>query len=215
MDKWSIWIGRKKGWKPAENDRFSDSSYLLPYSILFKSWDGHLIISNLTKDIWHWQDPIRERFFQGNPTLFWRRGAAPRERMSLAHDKGNVIAYFSVFGTVMFELTFGRRKKQKKSGAFFQNFILEKGRLKAAIQIGWTKNFEITLFGYLTKKLAIRIFLFSALPSCTRETACGPKKTLFLGWDELGPLGLRGISPKLNVTATILENSMLRFLLEI
>ena len=38
-----------------------------------------------------------------------------------------------------------------------------------------------------------------------------PENTLFLGWDELGLLGLRGISPTLNTTTSNSETSMLHF----
>ena len=55
-------------------------------------------------------------------------------------------------------------------------------------------------------------FSFSTIQFCGREIARAPKKILFLGWDELGSLSLRGISPKLNETATNPKILMLRFL---
>ena len=49
----------------------------------------------------------------------------------------------------MVELTFGRCNDPKLVMNFRPGFILEKGRLGAAIRNGWTKNFEIKFFGYL------------------------------------------------------------------
>ena len=60
-----------------------------------------------------------------NATLFGRRDAARREWISLAQGIENVVSIFFI-GTVMVDMTFSRCQIQKRSLAFFQDFILER-----------------------------------------------------------------------------------------
>ena len=60
--------------------------------------------------------------------------------------------------------------------------------------------------------LVLKMFCFSLFNFVPEKTHVGPKN-IVLRWDELGSLGLRGISPRLNITAINLENLLLSFLL--
>ena len=103
----------------------------------------------------------------------------------------------------MFELTFGRCKDWKSVIFFCLGFfIFEKGRLDAKIQNGKTENFEEASFGDFTKNLPFKSFCLRLFSFTPEKPHVDPKKTLSLEWDDLGPLGLRGISQTLNVTAT-------------
>ena len=53
--------------------------------------------------------------------------------------------------------------------------------------------------------------IFNRFAFFAGETACGPENSLFLGKDKSGSLGLRRISPRLNITAASPETSMLHF----
>ena len=83
-----------------------------------------------------------------------------------------------------------------------------KGTFRCRNSLWLDQKFRIKLVLFRNKN---SIFLFFAIQFCARETARGPKKNLFLEWVELGSLGLRGISPRLNMTATHPENLILRF----
>ena len=92
---------------------------------------------------------------------------------------GNVILYV-LFGTVVFEWTFGRCKKFKTDHVLSsRSFIFEKRRSGAAIQNGLTNNFAITFFGYLTKNLAIKIFCFRIFSFMTEKLYLDPKNIVF------------------------------------
>ena len=108
----------------------------------------------------------------------------------------------------MYELTFGPCKNSKT--VISRIFILEKGRLGAAVQNGSTKNFEVPFFGYAIKNLAFRILYFWLFSFVLEH----PQKHIVLEWDEFGSLGLRGISPMLNI-AINRESSRQPFLLGI
>ena len=77
------------------------------------------------------------------------------------------------------------------------------------------KNLKNKFFGYLLKLLALKNFIFSLFNFVPEKSHVDLKKTLFLGWEELGLLGLRGISPKLNKTAMNFGILLLRFSLGI
>ena len=90
----------------------------------------------------------------------------------------------------MVKLSFDRCKKSKTI------FILEKGRFGAGIRNGSTRIWRRMFLDTLPKTGDWKL-LFDFIQFGRKETPYGPKKTLFLKWDELGSLGLRGISPKL------------------
>ena len=54
--------------------------------------------------------------------LVWKRGAGPRNWMSLAHGMGNVV-FHAFVGTVMFELTCGRGQNSKLVMYFLPRFL--------------------------------------------------------------------------------------------
>ena len=101
----------------------------------------------------------------------------------------------------MFELTLWQLQKFKTSHLLSSRIlILEKWRLGAANQNGSTENFGTKFFGYLTNYVALEFFDLADSVFChTNRT--WTKNTLFLGWDELGSLGLRGLSPTLDLTS--------------
>ena len=107
-------------------------------------------------------------------------------------------------------------KVEKQSCAFFQDFYQWKGTCGCR-HPNWLdqKISKWKFFGHLTKTVALNCLLFSAVHFWPRETALGPETTFFLGWDELGSPGLRGISPRLNITSTNPERFTLQFVLGI
>ena len=75
--------------------------------------------------------------------------------------------------------------------------ISEREMLVPALPKGSTENFEMMFFGYLIKNGVTQRSLFWAIQFGARNITIKSKTTLFLGWNELGSLGLRGISPTL------------------
>ena len=69
---------------------------------------------------------------------------------------------------------------------------------------GSTKNFQKMFFGYLIQNETLKCFCFN-LFSVVPEKPYVDQEYIFLRWDEIGSLGLHGISPKLNKTAQTLE----------
>ena len=78
------------------------------------------------------------------------------------------------------------------------------------VQNGWIKKFKKELFDTSLKTKNSK-FVILIYPFLCQRNRSRTQKALFLGWDEVGSLGLHGIFPKLNITATNPENSMLRF----
>ena len=58
------------------------------------------------------------------------------------------------------------------------------------------------------------ICMFNTVRFGARNITHRPRKALFLGWDKLGSLCLRGISPTLNITGTNPENFNFKFLVK-
>ena len=89
---------------------------------------------------------------KGKPVLFWRRRAAQRQRMSLTHGMGHV-AFQSFYLYWDVRNDFWLLQKSKTShGLFSRIFILEKGRLGAAVQNHSTKSFRNQSFLYVLLK---------------------------------------------------------------
>ena len=77
----------------------------------------------------------------------------------------------------------------------------------APIRNGSTKNFEKNFFfGYNSRNIALKMFYFSLFRFVPKKPNVDLKKILLLRWDELGSLGLTGISPRLNTAAENLKN---------
>ena len=68
---------------------------------------------------------------------------------------------------------------------FSRIFILEKGLWMPQSEIARPKISKRSVFDTL-QKLGTEKFVVLAIQFCARETACGPKKVLFLGWMNLG-----------------------------
>ena len=129
------------------------------------------------------------------------------------HGESFFALELKVFGT-----TFGRCENSKPGVYFFPRFFALKREVWVCRgpqwidQKLWSKVFRIF---FHQKHWHWKKILFSAVQFFrARETARGPKKTLFLGWLQLGSLGLRGIPSRLSITAINPENVfVLRFLL--
>ena len=110
---------------------------------------------------------------------------------------------------VLVQLTCGHiAKTQKKSRAIFLNFH-HPGRGTFGHQhpkrLGrkfWNDFFRRPYQTRSTQMLCFR--LFTLVPDLIRR----PQKNIILGWNDLGSLGLRGISQTLNITATNPESSV-------
>ena len=102
----------------------------------------------------------------------------------------------------MFEPTFGRCKIQNHSSTFSQDVYPGEGTFQHYSPEWLNENFELECFGYLTKNRAFQIFRFCVSSFVTKKLYVDPRKTLFLGWDELASLGLRAVSQRLNTTVT-------------
>ena len=143
--------------------------------------------------------------------LLWRCGPLIGNGY-LSHMTWGTSFFIFFIGNVMPELTLGHSEFKTSHIISSKTFVLKndfypwKGGVGGAIQNGSTKNIKMKFFGYLTKNIALGIFVFRFSVLCQR-TVRGIKRTLFLGWDELGSLGLRGISRTLN---TIAKNPELR-----
>ena len=130
-----------------------------------------------------------------NATLFGRHGTARREWISLAQGIENVVFIFFI-GTAMVDMAFGRCQIQKRSLAFFQDVILEKGHLEASIRNGSTNNFKLSFSNTLPRTYDSKFFVvYSVLRQRNRIWT---KKNIVFEF-------------KLMITATNPE--MLRFLL--
>ena len=80
---------------------------------------------------------------------------------------------------------------------YLSDFHLGEGNVGTGTSKGSTENFEMMFFGYLIKNGVTQRSLFWAIQFGARNITIKSKTTLFLGWNELGSLGLRGISPTL------------------
>ena len=98
-------------------------------------------------------------------------------------------------------LTFGRAKIQKHLRAFFQDFHPRKWTFRFRNSKWLYQKFRKEPFRVPRQTRSIQNFCFRLFSFCARETVCGPKIMLFLRWYELGSLGLRGISPRLNTNS--------------
>ena len=76
--------------------------------------------------------------------------------------------------------TFWPLQKFKTSrGLSSRVFILDRGRLGAAIQDGSTKNFETRCFGHLTSNEALKFCFLTVILFCAGESSRGLKKHSF------------------------------------
>ena len=119
-----------------------------------------------------------------NAALFWRRGAARREGISLVHDTYNVVFRILYWYGDIWTNFLVVSKLQNQSCTFFRIFILGKGRLGAEIQNCSTRKFKINFVRYLSKNVASEIFfLCLANRFFAREAHVNPNKHCF--WDGM------------------------------
>ena len=130
--------------------------------------------------------------------------------MSFPRGMRNVVFYcFIGIATSFWPL----KKFKTSNGPSSSVFILEKGHLSGSIQNGSTKMSKQSFLNTSPKTWHSKFF-FVPSQLCARKKTRELKTTLFLGWDELRSLGLRGISPTLSITATNPEISILLFFCE-
>ena len=86
-------------------------------------------------------------------------------------------------GIVMVGVHVASHQNSKTVTRFLAGLLsLEKGVWVAQFEMAGPKIAkEKFVFGMIKQKSSIQIFYFLFLHFCARETACGPKKTLFLG----------------------------------
>ena len=114
-----------------------------------------------------------------------------------AHSEKNFVFFIFFICAVMVEVTFGRCQNSKTVTCLRPGF----SSLKRDV---WVPQREMTrpkisgrsFLETLPKTWHWQFFWFQSVQFWARESARGPKKALFLRWDKLGSLGLRGISPK-------------------
>ena len=88
----------------------------------------------------NWQILNYSARLRENPALFWRRGAARREWMSLARGKGNVVFYIVYWYGDVWTKFWPLQKLKTSHGPSSRIFDFEKARLGATIENGSTKN---------------------------------------------------------------------------
>ena len=126
------------------------------------------------------------------------------------------MSFFVFFiATVTLDLLLAVAKNSKPVMYFFPGFSsLKRTFVRRSTKWHDQKSRNKILRTSYQKTHHSKFLLFACSVAC-QKTACGPKKTLFLRWDELGSLGLRGVFRTLTKKATNPEKSMLRCLLDI
>ena len=134
---------------PSEFDPLITMSLIASYSI------GKSIPSNYGPGYRFILSSVTKFLSRATRRLFWRRGAARRQWMSLAHRMGTVVAFHIFCCYCDVRNNFWPSQKFKTSHVLFSKIsILGKGRSSTAIRNGSTQNFEIKVFfGYLAKNL--------------------------------------------------------------
>ena len=137
--------------------------------------------SRSSENIFHFSSDIILIQFKGNPALFWRHGAARQECMSLACGMGNVVFHI-LYWLYNVWINFWTLPKFKNGhGLSSRIFTPQKRHSSGVIQNGSTKNFQMQVFGWLTKSVALKMFCFR-LFSFLKQTPHGAlKKHCFWG----------------------------------
>ena len=117
----------------------------------------------------------------GNPRFFG--GVVPLVRNGcVSHMAWKTSFFVFVFDTPIFELTFDRCKNSKTSHALSSiTFILQRGRLSAAIQKGSTKSLEIKFLWIYCQKRNTRNFSFFCCSILCQRNGTSNQKTHFFG----------------------------------
>ena len=150
------------------------------------------------KSVWICQKRIERQLSPGQPGTFFEHLEVPLcGNGHPSHTVERTLLFIISICAVMVEQAFDCSHNPEHEHTIFQNFYpwtetFEFRRLK---RLG--HKFRKDVFWIRLQKLSIETWLFQPILFYARETACEPKKTLLLRWDELGSLGSLGISLKL------------------